>query len=120
METRESQRMVRGEGRCCKWRRGSEVRSHDPQRGSLCGGVLVIQPCCGEVNMQGGQNAPSHAGTLRNTKHNRQARPDLDYNVSKLHVKYLGPYSHNMLRYSILVHTLKVSLYYNSVLHYIL
>lgn len=49
-----------GEG-CCKWRSGWEVKSQDPQQGSLFEGVLVIQPCCGEVNMQGGQNALSHA-----------------------------------------------------------
>lgn len=82
--------MVQGEGRWCQWGRGGQVKSHDPQQGSLFGGGLVIQPCCEEVNMQGGQNALSH--TERSTKHDIHTRPNPGNNVSKLHVKYLGPY----------------------------
>lgn len=40
---------------------------------SLCGGVLVIQPCCGKVDMQGGQNALSLKAVV--LKNNKQAEP---------------------------------------------
>ncbi len=88
--------MVQGRKDVVSGGEGERLKSHDPQQGSLCGGVG--DPAL----LWGGKHARwakcSHAETLTSTKHDTQARPDLDNNASKLHVKYPEPYSQNILR----------------------